>query len=66
MNITIIDDKAVELSTGPFREEFSVVLERNASTKVGISGNTSINIRIRDNDGMELLLYRIAPNVRGA
>ena len=54
VNITIKDDKAVELSTGPFREEFSVVPERTSN--VVISGNSSTNIRIRDNDGIQLLL----------
>ena len=54
VNITIKDDKAVELSTGPFREEFSVVLESNSN--VVISGKSSTNIRIRDNDGRQLLL----------
>ena len=54
VNVTIKDDKAVELSTGPFREEFSVVLE--STSNVVISGNSSTNIRIRDNDGIRLLL----------
>ena len=48
------DDKAVELSTGPFREMFSVVLE--STSNVVISGNSSTTIRIRDNDGIHLLL----------
>ena len=54
VNITIKDDKALERSTGPFREEFSVVL--GISSNVGISGSSSTNIRIRDNDSMYLLL----------
>ena len=54
VNITITDDKAVELSTGPFREMFSVLLE--STSNVVITGNSSTDIRIRDNDGMQLLL----------
>ena len=54
VNITIKDDKAVELSTGPFREMFSVLLE--STSYVVISGNSSTDIRIRDNDGIQLLL----------
>ena len=54
VNITIKDDKAVELSTGPLRETFSVLLE--STSNVVISGNSSTDIRIRDNDGIQLLL----------
>ena len=55
VNITIKDDKAVELSTGPFREMFSVLLE--STSYVVISGNSSTDIRIRDNDGLFVHVY---------